>query len=666
MRGFGISLKGRIKNFNLPKNQPLLPLHEAIVNSIHSIEERHKAGVVFDGKIVVRIIRSEQFAMSEIDELPPIDSFDIIDNGIGFNEANMESFLESDSTYKSHLGGKGVGRFSWLKAFEEAKIESVYNDNGEFVKREFIFNTKKNDIDDSLTDVESAQDNKTIVSLIHCIKPYSDNLPKRVSTVAMHIIQHCLIYFMSEECPEIILTDDNETCNLNDLFREKIHPDENSSYFQIGKDEFRLLHVKSVETTIGSNKLYLCAHNRLVETKELDKYITNLDASIHKRNGFWYIGVLSGKVLDESVDMNRLSFSIPDGGPLISMAGITTMDQIMKQVQSAVSEFLKEFLEPIANEKIEKIKQYVTNTAPQYRHLLKYSPNAIEAIKPNLSEEKLDDELHRIKRDFDKDVRSENSKLLRGLKDGTIGTTEYIQRFSQQIEKINSANGSALAEYVAHRKVILDLLEFSLHRKDNGSFQTESVLHDLIYPMRSTSDDTPYGNHNLWLIDEKLAYCSYISSDVPFSNDNKEPRSDIMVLDNPVAVSDEENRGTEYDTIIIFELKRPMRNDYNGNSNPIHQLYSYVRKLKTNKTTDKNGRIIKVGTNTKFYLYAVCDVTASLVDILDEDDFVETPDKMGYYKFNQKYNAYIEVLSCDKILNDATKRNKILFDKLGI
>lgn len=665
MRNFAISIAGRLKNFNLPKNQPLLPLHEAIVNSIHAIEERRRVDGAFKGKIVIRIIRGDQIALEEIGELSPIDSFEISDNGIGFNDANFASFMESDSTYKSEIGGKGVGRFSWLKAFEEAKVESVYLDNGEYVKRSFMFNTKSNSLDDSLTDEKDADANKTTVSLLHCVNPYRENLPKRASTVAMHIIQHCLIYFMADDCPTILLSDVNGTINLNELFRETIHPEENCSLFEIGENKFRLLHVKANDTA-GGNKLYLCAHNRLVETKDLDKYIANLDGSMYKRNGFWYIGVLSGKVLDESVDMNRLSFSIPDGGPLDSMAKITTMDQIMKFVQDAVTEFLIDYLSPIAEDKLKKIKDYVTNSAPQFRHLLKYAPEEIAALKPNLTTDKLDDELHKIKRAFDKSVKAENQKLLTGLKEGTIGTEEYAMRLSQQIEKINSANGSALAEYVAHRKVILDLLEYNLCKPDGGAYQTESILHELIYPMRTTSDETPYGNHNLWLIDEKLAYCSYISSDIPFNNDHKEKRTDILVLDHPVAVSDEDNHGTEYDTIIIFELKRPMRDDYSGNSNPISQLYEYVRKLKTNQKKDKNGRLIKVGANTKFYLYAVCDITDSLTDILDEDDFVETPDKLGYYKFNQKYNAYIEVLSYDKILNDAKKRNKVLFDKLGI
>ena len=139
-----------------------------------------------------------------------------------------------------------------------------------------------------------------------------------------------------------------------------------------------------------------------------------------------------------------------------------------------------------------------------------------------------------------------------------------------------------------------------------------------------------------------------------------------MILNNPVAVSDEQIHGREYESIVLFELKRPMRNDYNSSSNPINLLYSYVSRLKSNNMKDKDGRLIKVGSNTKFYLYAVCDIGSTLKQVLDYHDFSQTPDKMGYYKHNDKMNAYIEILSYDKIINDANKRNKILFNKLGI
>ena len=666
MRPFSINIRGRVKNFNLPKNQPLVPLFEAIVNAIHAIGERKSTDPSFEGQIIIRILRDGQFVLDGTGELPQIQSFEIIDNGIGFNEANIASFMESDSTYKAQIGGKGVGRFSWLIAFEKAEIESVYSEEDEYVKRSFDFSISNSGINDALTDCTGYNDNQTTVRLLNYIKPYADNVPKRSITIAMRIIQHCLVYFISDDCPQIILQDIDETHNLNHIFKEKIRSEANSKTIVLNDETFELLHVKAEESTINGNKLYLCAHNRLVETKELDKYITDLDRQIFEKSGFWYVGVLRGHYLDEAVDMNRLSFNIPDGGPLDSMANMITMDQIMRAVVVEVNEFLKGYLQPIATEKIQRITDYVTHRAPQFRHLLKYTPEAIAKIKPNLSEDKLDDELYRIKREFDRTTAKENTQLLDELNKGVISSDEYIQKFGLQIEKINSANGAALAEYVAHRKVILDLMEFAIRKNDDGHFQKESFLHNIIYPMRTTSADTPYSNHNLWLLDEKLAYCSYISSDIPFNNNPKEDRADIMILDSPVAVSDEENDGREYENIVLFELKRPMRDDYNSSNNPVNQLYEYVSQLRSNKKRDKDGRVIRVGQNTKFYLYAVCDITTTLEHILDFHDFSQTPDKLGYYKYNDKMNAYIEILSYDKIINDAKKRNRILFDKLGI
>jgi len=138
------------------------------------------------------------------------------------------------------------------------------------------------------------------------------------------------------------------------------------------------------------------------------------------------------------------------------------------------------------------------------------------------------------------------------------------------------------------------------------------------------------------------------------------------MLDKPVAVSDENNIGKEYETIVILELKRPMRDDYTQGDNPILQMLDYVDKLNSNNVTDRYKRPIKVGDNTQFYLYAVCDLTPKLKKVAETYDFVETPDRMGMYKYHDKKRAYIEILSFDKLISDAEKRNRILFDKLGV
>jgi len=42
------------------------------------------------------------------------------------------------------------------------------------------------------------------------------------------------------------------------------------------------------------------------------------------------------------------------------------------------------------------------------------------------------------------------------------------------------------------------------------------------------------------------------------------------------------------------------------------------------------------------------------------------PDTLGWFRWYGNINLYFEVLSFEKILEDATMRNKIFFKKLGI
>ena len=68
MRSFGVNIRGRVKNFPLPKNQPLVPVFEAVVNSFHAAEERRRAQPDFlYPEIQIELIRNGQ--MNEFHEL---------------------------------------------------------------------------------------------------------------------------------------------------------------------------------------------------------------------------------------------------------------------------------------------------------------------------------------------------------------------------------------------------------------------------------------------------------------------------------------------------------------------------------------------------------------------------------------------------------------------
>ena len=144
------NLAGRLRNTPLPRTHALLPLFEAVVNSIHACEDN--TGKAIEGSsIAVHILREPKEASqvdllnneprkSGVEALPEIKGFRIIDNGVGFNDANMESFKTLDSDYKEEKGCRGVGRLLWLKAFKTVEVLSRYAEpDGSMRQRNFSF-----------------------------------------------------------------------------------------------------------------------------------------------------------------------------------------------------------------------------------------------------------------------------------------------------------------------------------------------------------------------------------------------------------------------------------------------------------------------------------------------------------------------------------------------
>ena len=461
------------------------------------------------------------------------------------------------------------------------------------VRREFEFSLNKPEIDDKLIEEDHIKENRTCVSLIDYLPIYKKHVNKNAETIAMKVMQHCMIYLMLPNCPQIYVVDD-EKYNLNSMFEKKMHRESPNDIIDVKGEKFELLHTQLQDATLGGSKLFLFANNRMVKDIDLNKEIIDLDKNIFDDKGYYYVGILSGKFLDDNVDMNRTSFDISENKEDEEIS----MEDIVQIAKTKVEGYLSEYLNDVRKNKKEYIRRYVYDKAPQFRHLLTFMPDSIDRIKPGLSENKLDEELYKIKRKFDSELKKTNEEILKKIDVGVDNLAEYKEKFEIQFQKISEANKAALAEYVAHRKVVLELLKKGINLKEDGKFNKEAYIHNLIYPMRRTSEEIEYLSHNLWLVDERLAYSEYISSDIPFDNNPKEERTDVMILDNPIAISDEENCGREYETIVILELKRPMRDDYTDSNNPLNQMLEYVEKLSTNKVTDKNGRIIKVGTHT--------------------------------------------------------------------
>lgn len=110
----GASLPGRLRNTSLPKSRALLPLFEAVVNAIQATEDKRYSR--FEQPLIeVRIIRGQQMTFSfdsgpQSPYVEPVTGFAILDNGVGFDDKNMDSFKTLDSEHKSEKGCRGVGQ----------------------------------------------------------------------------------------------------------------------------------------------------------------------------------------------------------------------------------------------------------------------------------------------------------------------------------------------------------------------------------------------------------------------------------------------------------------------------------------------------------------------------------------------------------------------------
>jgi hypothetical protein len=200
------------------------------------------------------------------------------------------------------------------------------------------------------------------------------------------------------------------------------------------------------------------------------------------------------------------------------------------------------------------------------------------------------------------------------------------------------------------------------------------MTHQLIMPMGVDSDEIKFNDANLWLFDERLAFYNYLSSDktlrsIPITGSNKTSEPDILginIYDNPLLVNEGQNLPLA--SITVIEIKRPMRNDFSEGEkdNPIEQALQYVEKIRNGGMSTKNGRPIPESKSTPAFCYILADMTPTMISRAKNASLSVTSDYMGYFGFNQNYNAYIEVIGFDRLISAAKERNRAFFDKLGL
>lgn len=657
------NLVKRIQRLPKPSNagSALQPLFEAIMNAIHSCQLKHGVNVEAFGKVVVTV---------SVDRRKATVLATVEDNGFGLDAKNWEAFTTTDTDNKIQFGGKGVGRLLWLDCFQEINVSSQFNEAGQIFKRsfDFVLAVDEQIQNESLMPIEGQVETGFHVRFANLKdNGYLNKFPGRGNFVFQHLTSHFLPIFIGKRCPKISVNIADETRSYPDDINKIVHRREPE--IALRTNDYELLKLTLMECDKvasadlkGSHFVHFIAHDRTVHSRSIDgklglKYFgENEDHVFH--------AILTGDYLDKNVNQERTSFIFEDA----------VIDRI---VNDACIEHIEKFLEvPLAklrNEQkvtIEAIAESYPSVAfGDVKELQSKIPSGElngDAIYGHLSRERF----RRDERQAEK-IRS----VLTRLKDTTIDIETFKAAIKEAGKAIEDSEQRSLAEYVVRRKVVLDFIEILLQnvRDDScdSSYQREDILHSFICPVRTNTLESgeksinAASSHDLWIIDERLTFAQYFSSDVDFktlsSSIDSDERPDVLIFDHVHGLRQTEDSSK----VLLVEFKRPGRAAYHDSENPQHQVEKYVKRLLSGDLRDVKGRPIKLDTNTIFYCFIIADIVGKLDDWTFS--WQRTADGRGrVYQPRDGFKGSIELIGWDALLSDARARNQAFFDKSGI
>lgn len=670
-----------IETLPLSNSKGIFPLFEAISNSMDSINEMGQAFT--NGKIVVELERANQLT-DELSEDAPISNIIITDNGIGFVEKNYSAFSEFATNRKKDSGGKGLGRLSWLKAFDYAKIDSFFIENDNFNHLEFEFRNAHLPIQNINRNIISEiSENTTKISLFNFKEEYEKSVPKKIESIGMLIITHFLPYFMMSTIPEIILQEklvsgESKQIEVGQLFADEFIKGNQKDQFEIFGKTFDVVHLKTKFKSHGNkqHKVFFIGNGRVVKEQNISsKEISNIPEKIidpeSDGNEYVYNGYVESDYFNQNINQSRDSFII-DEFSNNGLFRLPTWAEINQEVYASIEKYLSSAISSTKTEKYRKIEDFIRSKAPEYSYIFIKHQNELDSISlSDIAKNRIGDELYRIHTKLKAALREEANNLL-SIPKGEISPADYQEKMNELIDNLNPNGRAELVNYIIFRKIVIDLLKKGLAITDAEKFKKEEIIHGYFFPLKKTSEEISVENHNLWLIDERLSYNSYIASDRPLSSisgleeitEGKSLRPDIFSA--AFATGENGEFKTLYNSLDIVEFKRPMRNDYTVSENPLQQIDDYLGIIRSNKAKTDSQRNFGVMDNGVIYCHIICDITDKLKHFLTQKMYKQVGNLNWYILFHPNYSAFIEVKSFDFVLENAYYRNKILFDKLGI
>jgi hypothetical protein len=608
--------------------------------------------------------------------------FVITDNGIGLNDFLFGHFCELDTEYRAEKKGRGIGRLSWIKVFTGAEVVSVFSREGAPVERSFTFKLSNERPFDDYAEASQPKSatNGTIVQLGDFRDLYRAKAYAEPEDIRNSLLAHFIALFAQPKRLKIDLVDEQRTTNLSDLFFDSIVSDKKPVDIVIDDNHAALmLHILMPKklAPIGNSLIY-CAADRSVVTKPISEVIGLKVLPNEDHGPLIYIGLISGPLFDGALNHERTGFDFGD----------VDFELVNKKLVDAAMGFLDPYLVGPRRRNREMLDRLL-EANPLYA-------SAIDDVEAYANSMPLNWDETRLVQDVALRRHRASKALFKQIEKLEANTASMSNEdFSRHVKRISAELGdtekSALAQYVVERRWVIELLkERRKIDRSTTKHEPENIVHEVFCPLGVTSDVLNYDDHNLWLIDDRLAYYTYITSDRPirsFAQDDVDPseqevgrREDLRAIGSYSDAGEPDlaifkrpmlfRRANTLDPAVIVEFKSPGKTTYSGapNDNPVWQIRKYVESL-TDKTcyTYEGDRITDLSKGVPFLCFLIAEPSPQLYDLLRQHMIYKpTPDGDGRFAYLDDINAYFEFIPYDQVLKNATLRNEAFFRRLKV
>lgn len=626
----------------------LLPTLEAVSNAMHGIEARFGDSAKVEGKVEIVITEANDPAKIMVS---------VTDNGIGLNDENYRSFKTPFSGHKLKARGRGFGRFIAFKVFSRILYSSRYELLSIASARTFRFDITR---EQELIFFDGDPDFKHVGLRVEYDSPLTNwhdlirSLDK--NDVADHIASHFMPQFLYGWLPEITIKfDDGEpesiTSRFNSVFVETAKGSVDVDIDGVNeKLDYSLTKIQKTRSFKNHCLLFAAADRIVGSPKDLTNVLGTPHFTNDKNENYIVLGVVRGEAFETRLNDSRTAINITP----------KAIERIVTAVSDVIQQDEAKQIAKIKKEQSEDLTDALRENPILRMGLKGRTLSEYVAAKPN----------NWTAQNFVSDLAIErfraSKELTKAITLAASDPEKYIESIKEIVSKIDENNKEALAEYIIHRKRVIEMVEAARKYTDGSKHAAEDVIHDLIFKRFSDTAKLDYFEHNLWLIDDALAFLPYASSDRTAKGAGRQKGDkvpDLAFFDDSLILGD--NDGT---TVTIVEFKKPSRNDYvfgPAKSDPVKQV------LETLDLAVRAGGVSKTdGTHMSFagvirrFAYIVADHTPSLVSVLKDHDFKNDQNPKIYFRYRDNERVFIQAIGYDTLVENAKKRNQAFFTVL--